>query len=126
MKPEAGMDERTTVASLKEEVTRFRDARNWKSFHEPQNLAMGLSIETGELQELFLWKSKDEVDEYVKSEKGAARLREEIADCLIFILHLAERCDLDLTSALYDKLMQNEKKYPVEKSYGSGKKYTEL
>ncbi len=119
-------DDETTVSALRDEVTRFRDARNWKQFHQPKDLAVGLSIEAAELLEPFLWKTTEEVEAFLRTAEGAAKLREEVADCFIFLLHFAERCDLDLSSALIEKLRQNERKYPVEKSYNSAKKYTEL
>ena len=116
----------TQLATLTEQVLAFRDARNWKQFHSPKNLAMGLSIEAAELQELFLWKNEQEVAEYLESPSGKQRTREELADIFIFLLYIAEACEIDLPSALNDKLDHNASKYPVEKSYGSARKYNEL
>ena len=87
---------------------------------------MGLSIEAAELQELFLWKDEEEVAEYLESPSGKQRTREELADIFIYLLYLAEACEIDLPSALSDKLEHNAAKYPVEKSYGSARKYNEL
>ena len=119
------MDHQTTISQLKQEVRAFRDARNWAQFHKPKDLAAALSIECGELQELFLWKSEAEISAYLGREDGSARLREELADCFIFLLHLADGCDVDLAQAVRSKLALNEKKYPLEKSFNSNAKYTE-
>ena len=118
--------QQTQLEELTKQVLAFRDARNWKQFHSPKNLAMGLSIEAAELQELFLWKKENEVSDYLESAAGKRRAGEELADIFIYLLYLAEACDIDLPRALSDKLTHNGEKYPVEKSYGSARKYTEL
>lgn len=120
------MDGDTTIERLKRLVIEFRDRRNWKQFHDPKNLAAGLAIEAAELQELFLWKLPDEVDALLASEAGRARLREEMADVTVFLLYLCEAAGIDLSDAVRDKVALNEKKYPVDRSYSSSRKYDEL
>ena len=112
--------------TLTEEVIAFRDARNWKQFHSLNHLAAGLNIEAGELQELFLWKNDQEAQEFVLSPEGKERLGEELADILIYLLYIAKEADIQLPEALKDKLIKNDKKYPVEKSYNSARKYDAL
>ena len=111
---------------LTEQVIAFRDARNWKQFHSLNHLAAGLNIEAGELQELFLWKNDQEVQTFVQSAEGKERLGEELADILIYLLYIAKEADIELPQALSDKLIKNDKKYPVEKSYNSARKYDAL
>lgn len=120
------MDSKTNIEQLKREVISFRDERNWRRFHDPKNLSIGLSIEAAELQELFLWKSDEEIETLLWSKKGIRQVREEIADILIFLLYLSEVCNIDLSDAVNDKLKTNTRKYPVNKSYNSSKKYTEF
>lgn len=120
------MDTTTTIDQLKQAVIEFRDRRNWKQFHDIKNLSMGLSIEAAELQELFLWKSPGEIDALCNSEKESRRIAEELADVFVFALYLSDAAGIDLAAAVKDKLLVNESKYPVEKSYNSSKKYTEL
>jgi NTP pyrophosphatase (non-canonical NTP hydrolase) len=120
------MAEGTTVNSLQEKALRFRDERNWKQYHDPKNLAEALSIEAGELLELFLWKSKKEVQELVRSKTGKSRIREETADIFIYLLFITDSVGVDLSDAVLEKLKINRKKYPVEKSRSSSRKYTEL
>lgn len=120
------MDEDATIEELKRAAVAFRDKRNWKQFHDAKNLAAGLAIEAAELQELFLWKSPAEVDAFLASEQGKQRLREEIADVAVFLLYLCEAASIDLSDAVRSKIAINEKKYPVDRSYNSNKKYNEL
>jgi len=120
------MDAVTTVQSLRDQARAFRDARNWAQFHDPKNLAAALAIEAAELQEVFLWKKPDEVAAVLSSEPGRQQLREEAADIFIFLLHFSEAVGIDLSLAVREKLVANERKYPVEKSYNSARKYTEL
>lgn len=102
------------IARLRE----FRDARDWKQFHNPKDLALALSIESAELLEVFLWKSPDQAD--------VDKVKEELADVLAYALLLADSYQLDVEQIVLDKIARNEQKYPVEKAKGSAKKYTEL
>ncbi len=120
------MDDKVTIGRLKREVISFRDERNWQKFHDPKNLSMALSVESSELQELFLWKSEDQIGELLLSESGGRRVREELADIFIYLLYISERCGIDLSDAVLDKIKINRKKYPVDKSYDSNRKYTEF
>ena len=116
------MDDKATIGRLKREVISFRDERNWQKFHDPKNLSMALSVESSELQELFLWKSEDQIGELLLSESGGRRVREELADIFIYLLYISERCGIDLSDAVLDKIKINRKKYPVDKSYDSNRK----
>lgn len=120
------MDRTTSIEELKRQALRFRDARNWRQFHDPKNLAMGMAIECAELQELFLWKTPAEVEGLLAAEEGRERAGQELADVFIYLLYLSDACGVDLSEAVRRKLAINEAKYPVDKSRGSHKKYTEL
>jgi dCTP diphosphatase len=120
------MDDRDTLASLKRQVVAFREERAWRIFHTPKNLAMALAIEAGELQELFLWKDDREILDLLPDNFFGTRVQEELADILIFLLYLAEATGVDLSEAVKAKLIKNQVNYPVSKSFGSNKKYTDL
>ena len=75
---------------LKDTLIRFRDERDWEQFHDSKNLALALSIEAAELNELFLWK-KDDESESVDREK----LKDELADVFAYAIMLAGKHDLD-------------------------------
>ncbi len=114
------------LKKLQEKVIQFRDERDWKQFHNPKDLALSINIEAGELAELFQWKTNEEIREVLKDPKKLQELKYELADVMIYCLDLAEETGIDLEKAILEKLEQNSKKYPVEKSKGSAKKYTEL
>lgn len=112
------------MSNYKEVITKlieFRDERNWEQFHDSKNLALALSIEAAELNELFLWKKEHEV-----SEVNYEKLKEELADVLAYAFLLAEKHELDVFDIVLDKIKKNAKKYPIEKASGTAKKYTEL
>lgn len=109
---------------LKQEVKKFRDARDWKQFHTPKDLVQAISIEAAELSELFLWVSQDE--SYKTAQDKKEQLSEEMADVLIYLLSLSDVVNIDLSQAVEDKLRKNNLKYPVEKALGQMKKYSEL
>ena len=106
------------VDRLIRQIVEFRDQRNWAQFHNPKDLALGLSIEAAELNELFLWKKPEEAD--------PPREREELADILIFALMLLEKYGLDLEEIVQEKLAANAEKYPADKARNSAAKYTDL
>jgi NTP pyrophosphatase (non-canonical NTP hydrolase) len=106
---------------LQQKIIEFRDARNWKQFHTPKDLAISLSLEAGELLENFQWKSSEEA-----IQTNLENIKDEIADVVIYALLLSHELGIDLEKAVIDKIKKNEQKYPVEKSFGSKKKYTEL
>lgn len=99
----------------------FRNERDWAQFHDSKNLAVAISIEASELNELFLWKDSIQSDEVAKD-----KIAEELADVLSFAFLLAEKHDLDVKQIILEKIKRNGEKYPVEKSKGTSKKYNEL
>ena len=121
------MDSTTTLAELKQLLKEFRDARDWAQFHDAKNLAEAISIEAGELQELFLWKDKDVVMEKIKNDPEFRRkVEEELADVVMYALNFANTTEVDVARVVKEKVENNDRKYPVEKAKGSAKKYDEL
>lgn len=120
------MDDQTKIHELKERIKQFCEARDWDQFHNPKDLAIGVMTEASELLEHFRFKSEQEMDEMFKNSEKKTHISEEMADVFYFLLRLAQKYDIDLTSALDKKMQQNEMKYPVEKAKGSNKKYNEL
>jgi len=106
---------------ITKKLVQFRDERDWAQFHDSKNLALALSIEAAELNELFLWKSKEE-SELVNQE----RLSEELADVFSYAFLLAEKHNLNVEEIVTSKLNKSSKKYPIQKAKGSNKKYTDL
>lgn len=106
------------LEQLTEKVVRFRDKRNWKQFHNSKDLALALSIEAAELNELFLWKKPEDADR--------RRLAEELADVFVYALLLAHENRFNVSTIVNSKMKLNSKKYPVKKSKGTAKKYSEL
>lgn len=99
-------------------LLKFRDERDWAQFHNPKDLALALNIEAGELLENFLWKSAAQAD--------MDKVKEELADVFAFAFLLAEQYGFDVKQIVLEKIEKNALKYPVEKSKGTAKKYTEL
>jgi NTP pyrophosphatase (non-canonical NTP hydrolase) len=120
------LDSKATISSLKEAVAKFRDERDWLKFHNPKDLGIALSIESSELEELFLWKEDVSAGSIKKDRRQFSRVKEEIADIFIYLLSLSNVLGLDMSEAVDEKLEQNAKKYPISKSKGSNKKYDEL
>jgi len=110
--------EKNDLQKLTEEVLAFTKDRDWDQFHNPKDLAIALSIEASELLEAFLWKKPEDAK--------IGKIREELADVVNYAILLADKCNLDIYEIVTEKLKINGEKYPVNKSKGSGKKYSEL
>lgn len=106
------------IKTIMDELIRFRDDRDWEQFHNPKDLALAISVEAGELLELFLWKEA--------AEANVEKVKEELADVLTFSFLLAHKYGLDIQQIMLEKMATNAKKYPVDKAKGNARKYNEL
>lgn len=106
------------ISDIIHKLIEFRDQRDWEQFHNSKDLALAISIEAGELLELFLWKGNEDVSK--------EKLKEELADILSFCFLLAEKHQLSIKDILLEKIEKNDLKYPADKAKGTAKKYTEL
>jgi NTP pyrophosphatase (non-canonical NTP hydrolase) len=111
-------DSNTTVAALKQLVNDFVERRDWHRFHAPKNLAMSLAIEAAELMEHFQWISTDESRRIAQDPERLAEVGEELADVLCYALAMANELGLDLSTAIRQKIVKNEQKYPAEEYRG--------
>ena len=112
------------IDDLIKKVIAFRNARNWKQFHKPKDLAISLMLEAAEVAEHFQWKNDDEIKEHLEKHKD--ELGEELADVLYWVLLMSHDFKIDIHEALENKLRSNDKKYPVSKSINRHEKYTKL
>lgn len=113
-----------TLQDLATTVVAFRDARDWKQFHNPKDCALSLVLEATELLEIFQWKTGAEVERVAA--EGRQRIADELADVLYWALLISHDQGIDLGEALRAKMAANEMKYPVDKARGTSAKYTEL
>jgi NTP pyrophosphatase (non-canonical NTP hydrolase) len=105
------------LKNILDKLIEFRDERNWKQFHTPENLAKSISIEASELLENYQWGAQNADRENIK---------EEVADIFGYILLLCEELNIDLIEATNKKIVKNSKKYPKDKAFGNSKKYNKL
>lgn len=112
------------LRELRDALRRFSAERDWDRYHAPKNLAMALSVEAAELLEHFQWISEE--DSKNLSAGQLAKVREELADVLIYLVRLADKLEVDLIAAARDKLIVNAQKYPADKARGNSRKYDEL
>lgn len=106
------------IKEIIQKLIDFRDERDWEQFHNPKDLAIAISIEAGELLELFLWKEPNNADK--------EKVTKELADILAFSFLLANKYDLNIKQIILEKIKDNSQRYPIDKAKGSSKKYNEL
>lgn len=119
------MDETVTIQDLKNKVQQFCDDRDWDQFHDPKELAIGISTEANELLALFRFQTPEQMGQILSGPKSQ-KVKDELADTLFFILRFAQKNNIDLSAALQKKMTQNDARYPVELIKGKNHKYDEL
>jgi dCTP diphosphatase len=112
------------IDTLNLKLGQFISERDWDQFHSPKNLVMGLVSEVGELTEHFQWLTEEE--SRALNSETREKISEELADVFLYLLMISRKLDIDILKAATEKIKINEKKYPVEKSKGSSRKYNEL
>jgi len=105
-------------------IKKFRDARDWKQFHNHKDMALSLMLEAAEVLEHFQWKTIEEVDRQAKERKE--EIADELADVAMYLFELSDNLDINLSEAINLKMKKNEINYPVEKSKGKHTKYNKL
>lgn len=120
------MDEKTTISQIIKELDAFSKERNWKKYHTPKDVAISISIEAGELLEIFQWLTDDEIINVLEDKKKVHEIESELADVFAYAFTLANRLNIDVSKAILDKINENEKKYPVDKTKGKYRKYSEI
>jgi len=114
----------SNLKSLTKRIIAFRDAREWKQFHNPKDVALSLVLEAGEVMEHFQWKNTEEMQKHLKEAKE--EIGEELADVLYWVLLIGHDFKIDVMEALDKKITKNEQKYPIDKSKGKHTKYNKL
>lgn len=112
------------IQDLTAEIRAFRDARDWRQFHAPKEMAVAIAAEAGELLQHFVWQSPEQSLERVQARPEA--IADEIADVGLLLFELADNLGLNLAEIMRAKLARNDLRYPVAKARGSNKKYNEL
>ncbi len=118
------MANKLTIPQLNKKIRKFRDDRDWMQFHDSKNMAISLILEAAELLEHFQWKTKEEVEGYVKDNRE--EIGSEIADIAMYLFEMADNLGIDLLAAMEAKLKKNAKKYPIKKAKGKHLKYNKL
>lgn len=115
-----------SLEQLQAQLAAFARERDWGQFHTPKNLVLALVGEVGELAEIFQWLSPESAERAMDDPETAERIRHELADVFAYLLRLSSVLNVNLASALEEKIEHNAAKYPVHLSRGSAVKYTRL
>lgn len=113
-----------TIQEITARIREFRDARDWKQFHNPKEMAVAIAVEAGELLEHFTWKTPEQSEQCARERRD--QIAEEMADVAILLFEMADNVGINLAEAIDAKLAKNAAKYPVETARGSNRKYNEL
>ncbi|WP_431047426.1 nucleotide pyrophosphohydrolase [Streptomyces sp. P1-3] len=101
------------VLALQRRLAAFAAARHWQPYHTPKNLAVALSVEAAELVEIFQWLTPDESARVMENPEAAARVEDEVADVLAYLLQFCGALGIDALAALDAKIDRNEQRFPV-------------
>lgn len=111
------------LKALQSRLKDFAAVRDWEQFHSPKNLSMALAVEAAELVEQFQWLTEEQ--SRALDADRLERVRLEIADVFIYLLRIADGVGVDIMRAAEDKIVLNERKYPIDRVRGDSRKYDE-
>lgn len=104
------------LADLQATLRHFAAERDWQPFHTPKNLSTALMVEAAELAEVFQWMTPEESREAHLVPASKQHIGEEVADVLLYLLQVADHCQIDVGAAVRDKLARNALKYPPKRT----------
>lgn len=113
-----------SISTLTSRIQEFVDAREWRQFHNPKDLAVAISAEAGELMQHFVWQQDDQIEDRVLQNRE--EIASEIADVAILLFEFADNLGYKLGDVMAAKIAYNQERYPVTKSRGNNLKYNEL
>lgn len=119
-------EKKMDLIKLNSEIEKFVKDRDWEQFHSVKNLSMALSVECSELLEIFQWMSEAQSEKAKDDPVLRGKLEDELADIFVYLLRIVSKTEIDLESAVLNKIKKNALKYPIEKAKGNAKKYDEL
>ncbi len=111
-------DKDTSIKDLQNEVQNFINERDWGKYHDPKNVSESIMIETAELMEEFQWMDVEKAENKIKDEDKLNSVKKELADVIIYCLSLSNQLEIDLSTAIKEKIEENKEKYPEEEFQG--------
>ena len=111
-------DSNTNIRYLILQVRDFLEERDWEKYHDPKDLAESICIEAAELLQLFQWTKPEETEQFKNKPSKVQQIQEELADVVIYCLSMANTLNIDLTTAILEKIEHNRKKYPPKQDKG--------
>jgi NTP pyrophosphatase (non-canonical NTP hydrolase) len=105
-----------TLPELQRRLADFAAVRDWGRYHTPKNLAAALSVEAGELVEIFQWLTPEESARVMADPSAGPRVEDEVADVLAYLLQFCEVLGVDALAALEAKIERNEKRFPASEN----------
>ncbi len=120
------MEQELSIKEVMDRLQTFLSERDWEKFHDPKNLAMSIAIEAAELMELFQWRTNSEASDVAGNPETLKRVREELADVMLYCFSMAQTLDIDIARAMIDKIALNAMRYPADRFRGIARKYNEL
>lgn len=114
------------IQKLENMVKEFCEERDWDQYHNPKDLSIGVSTEANELLDIFRFKSIDQMEQMMVTDRYREHISEELGDIFFFLLRFSQMNGFDLYQCVVDKMEKNKEKYPAEKVRGKNLKYSEF
>lgn len=90
-----------------EMIDKFRDDRGWGKYHNLKDLAISVNLEASEILEIFQWKN----EQSSLSEEDKIKLKEEIADTLIYLFYMVDKLKMNPYEEIQKKVEINKKRH---------------
>jgi NTP pyrophosphatase (non-canonical NTP hydrolase) len=113
------------MEELKKEIKKYINERGWSILKNPSSISKSISIESSELLEIFQWKDLS-IKNIKQDQIILQKIKEELADVLIYSIEMAISLNLDIEKLIYEKLEKNIKKYPASIVKGNQSEYLKI
>lgn len=110
------------IEDISQALRQFASERDWNQYHSPKNLAMAITVEASELQEIFQWLTESQSREPDTTQRE--NIQHEVADVMLYLIRLCDVLNIDIASAISEKMRINAARYPADQVKGSAQKYT--
>lgn len=99
-------------------IREFSVERDWVQFQDPKSLVLAMTGEVGEVAELLQWLPAGDAVAMLESPDRHARIGEEIADVMTYLLRLADVLGVDVYEAVLAKQAVARERFPVDRVRG--------
>lgn len=96
------------LTMINQAFRRLAASKGWEAYHTPKNLAAAVAVESAELLEIFQWLTDEQAQQLHTDAQAKSRVGDEVADIVMYLAELCVRLQIDMPTAIAQKIQKNE------------------